>query len=222
MPVLSPATSRYPAADGSEETTVVRVMIAEDTGILRETLSALISLQDDLDVVAEIATGDAIVPHALRHQPDVAVVDIDLPNVDGLTATAELREKVPGCQVLILTGLARPGNLPAALAAGATGFLLKDTSAADLVAAIRRVAAGERVIDATMAVSALQQRHSPLSPRETDVLRHYAAGTDPRDIAATLFLSYGTVRNYLASAMSKLDARNRVDAIRIATEAGWL
>jgi two-component system response regulator DesR len=201
---------------------VVRVMIAEDTGILRETLSSLIALQDDLAVVAEIASGDAIVPYALRHQPDVAVVDIDLPQVDGLTATAELREKVPACRVLILTGLARPGNLPAALAAGATGFLLKDTTAADLVTAIRRVAAGERVIDATMAVSALQQPRSPLSPRETDVLRHYATGTDPRDIAAKLFLSYGTVRNYLASAMVKLDARNRVDAIRIATEAGWL
>jgi len=197
-------------------------MIAEDTGILRETLSSLIALQDDLEVVAEVASGDAIVPHALRHRPEVAVIDIDLPRVDGLTATAELREKVRGCRVLILTGLARPGNLPAALAAGATGFLLKDTTAADLVTAIRRVGAGERVIDATMAVSALQQPRSPLSPRETDVLRHYAAGTDPRDIAATLFLSYGTVRNYLASAMVKLDARNRVDAIRIATEAGWL
>jgi len=210
-------------AGGGEGTmTVVRVMIAEDTGILRETLSALIAMQDDLDVVAEVASGDAIVPYALRHQPDVVVVDIDLPRVDGITATAELRAKVPDCQVLILTGLARPGNLPAALAAGATGFLLKDTSAADLVAAIRRVAAGERVIDATTAVNALQQPQSPLSPRETDVLRHYAAGTDPRDIAAKLFLSYGTVRNYLASAMAKLNARNRVDAIRIATEAGWL
>ncbi|ONI76104.1 DNA-binding response regulator [Actinosynnema sp. ALI-1.44] len=201
---------------------MVRVMIAEDTGILRETLSALIALQDDLDVVAEIATGDAIVPSAQRHRLDVAVVDIDLPHVDGLTATAELREKVPGCQVLILTGLARPGNLPAALAAGAIGFLLKDTSAVELVAAIRRVAAGEKVIDATIAASALQQRPSPLSPRETDVLRRFAAGADLRDIAGELFLSYGTVRNYLAAAMVKLDARNRVDAIRIATEAGWL
>ncbi|ALG09528.1 response regulator transcription factor [Kibdelosporangium phytohabitans] len=201
---------------------MVRVLIAEDTGILRETLSALIALQDDLDVVAEIGTGDAIVPSAQRFQPDVAVVDIDLPHVDGLTATARLREEVPGCQVLILTGLPRPGNLPAALAAGAIGFLLKDTSAADLVAAIHRVAAGEKVIDATVAANALQQRQSPLSPRETDVLRLYAAGVDPRDIAAELFLSYGTVRNYLASAMVKLDARNRVDAIRIATEEGWL
>ncbi|GAB3878731.1 response regulator transcription factor [Kibdelosporangium lantanae] len=197
-------------------------MIAEDTGILRETLAAVLALQDDLDVVAEVASGDAVVPYALRHQPDIVVMDIDLPRVDGITATADLRARVPGCQVLILTGLARPGNLPAALAAGATGFLLKDASAADLVAAIRRVAAGERVIDATMAVNALQEPRSPLSPRETDVLRHYADGTDPRDIAATLFLSYGTVRNYLASAMVKLNARNRVDAIRIAAEAGWL
>lgn len=201
---------------------MLRVMIAEDTGILRETLSALLGLQDDMEVVAEVASGDAVVPSALRHRPDVAVVDVDLPGVDGLTATADLRDVVPACQILILTGIARPGNLRTALAAGATGFLLKDTSAADLVTAIRRVAVGERVIDATMAASALQQPGSPLSPRETDVLRHYAAGTDPRDIATTLFLSYGTVRNYLASAMTKLDARNRVDAIRIATEAGWL
>ena len=201
---------------------MVRVLLAEDTGILRETLSALLSLQDDLEVVAEVGTGDAIVPAAQRHRPDVAIVDVDLPGLDGITATGQLRAAVPACRVLILTGLARPANLRAALAAGASGFLLKDTKAADLVAAVRRVAAGEQVIDAAMAISALRAPASPLSPRETDVLRHYASGTDPRDIAAQLFLSYGTVRNYLASAMVKLDARNRVDAIRIATEAGWL
>jgi len=201
---------------------VVRVLIAEDTGILRETLSALLALQEDLEVVAEVATGDRIVPLARVHRPDVALLDVDLPELDGIAATRQLREALPECQVLILTGLARPANLRAALAAGANGFLLKDTKAADLVAAIRRVANGEQVIDATMAVSALRAPESPLSPRETDVLRHYATGTDPRDIATELFLSYGTVRNYLASAMVKLDARNRVDAIRIATEAGWL
>lgn len=201
---------------------MVRVLLAEDTGILRETLAALLSLQDDLEVVAEVSSGDAIVPAARRYAPDVAIVDVDLPGLDGITATGQLRAAVPDCQVLILTGLPRPANLRAALAAGASGFLLKDAKAAGLVAAVRRVAAGEQVIDASMAVSALRAPVSPLSPRETDVLRHYASGIDPRDIAAQLFLSYGTVRNYLASATVKLDARNRVDAIRIATEAGWL
>ena len=197
-------------------------MIAEDTGILRETLSALLRLQDDLDVVAEVSSGDRIVPAALEHRPDVAVVDIDLPRMDGITATAELGHRVPACAVLILTGLARPGNLRAALDAGAKGFLLKDTPAADLIAAIRRVAAGEPVIDPASAAAALRQRPTPLTARETAVLQRYAAGAEPREIAAELFLSYGTVRNYLASAMVKLAARNRVDAIRIATAAGWL
>jgi two-component system response regulator DesR len=220
---MSLTTVSYaPGIDRAGEVATVRVLIAEDTGILRETLSALLALQDDFEVVAEVAAGDRIVPAAQQHRPDVAVVDVDLPGLDGITATARLREVLPECAVLILTGLARPANLRAALAAGATGFLLKDTLAADLVAAIRRVAAGERVIDAGMAVTALQTPESPLSPRETDVLRHYAQGIDVRDIATELFLSYGTVRNYLASALVKLDARNRVDAIRIATEAGWL
>ena len=201
---------------------MVRVLIAEDTGILRETLSALLQLQDDLDVVAEVSSGDRIVPAALEHHPDVAVVDIDLPRVDGITATAELSHRVPGCAVLILTGLARPSNLRAALDAGARGFLLKDTPAADLIAAIRRVAAGEPVIDPTSAAAALQQRPTPLTPRETAVLQRYAAGAEPREIAAELFLSYGTARNYMASAVTKLGGRNRMDAVRIATEAGWL
>jgi two-component system, NarL family, response regulator DesR len=203
-------------------TAPVRVMIAEDTGILRETLSALLQLEDDLVVVAEVGSGADIVPTARHHRPDVAIVDIDLPQVDGLTASAELRDAVPQCRVLVLTGLARPEHLRRALDIGVAGFLVKDTPAADLITAIRRVAAGERVVDPTLAILALQAQPCPLTPRESAVLKRYASGQDPKQIAAELFLSYGTVRNYLASVLTKLDARNRVEAIRIATDAGWL
>ena len=201
---------------------MIRVLVAEDTGILRDTLVAVLDLQPDLDVVAQVAKGDAIVPEALRHAPDVAIVDIDLPVVDGLTATVELRREVPGCRVLILTAFARPGHLRTALAAGATGFLGKDTPAAELMEAVRRVAAGEQVVDHGLAVAALRSRDNPLSSREAEVLRSFAAGGSPPDIARELHLTVGTVRNYLASAMVKLDARNRVDAVRIATDQGWM
>jgi two-component system response regulator DesR len=201
---------------------VIRILVAEDTAILRDTLVAVLNLQDDLDVVAEVGTGDAIVPAALHHRPDVALVDIDLPGIDGLTAAAALHERLPACRVLILTALARPGNLRTALTARVAGFLAKDTAAADLIRAIRRVAAGEPVFDPALTLASLQARPSPLTPREADVLRAYATGTEPRQIAGELHLSYGTVRNYLAAATVKLGARNRVDAIRIATESGWL
>lgn len=201
---------------------MIRVLLAEDMQILRDTLVALLKLEEDIEVVAEVRDGDAIVPAALAHQPDVAVVDIDLPGTDGLTAAAELHDQVPQCKVLILTVLARPGNLRRALAAQVGGFLPKDTPAAELVDALRRVAAGERVVDQGLALKALEVPENPLSPREAEVLRRFAAGADPAEIAAALFLSYGTVRNYLASAVTKLGARNRVDAVRIAAEAGWL
>ncbi len=201
---------------------MIRVLVAEDMRILRDTLVALLRLEDDIEVVAEVADGRAIVPTALDKRPDVAVVDIDLPGTDGLTAAAELHERCPGCQVLILTVLGKPGNLRRALAAHVAGFLPKDTPAAELVAAVRRVVAGERVIDPQLVLKALEIQDNPLSPRETEVLRRFAAGAGPAEIAATMFLSYGTVRNYLASAVTKLGARNRVDAIRIAADAGWL
>jgi two-component system response regulator DesR len=190
--------------------------------ILRDTLVALLRLEDDMDVVAEACDGEAIVPAAVATQPDVAVVDIDLPGTDGLTAAAKLREQCPGCKVLILTVLGQPGNLRRALAAQVAGFLPKDTPSAELIDAVRRIAAGERVIDPQLALKALEVPDNPLSPREAEVLRRFAAGAGPAEIAATLFLTYGTVRNYLASAVTKLGARNRVDAVRIAAEAGWL
>jgi two-component system response regulator DesR len=201
---------------------VIRVLVAEDMRILRETLTTVLELEPDIEVVAEVDTGDQILSAVLEHRPDVAVLDIDLPKTDGLTAAAELRDRAPDSRVLILTGLGRPGNLRRALAARVAGFVLKDAPSHELVDAVRRIAAGERVIDAQLAVAALEMPDNPLSPREVEVLKRHAAGADPEEIAAAMYLTYGTVRNYLASAVTKLGARNRVDAARIAADAGWL
>ncbi|MET8002252.1 response regulator transcription factor [Nonomuraea glycinis] len=201
---------------------MIRVLIAEDMRILRDTLVALLELEDDLKVVAELSSGADVVPAALEHRPDVAVLDIDLPGADGLTAAAELRRRLPQCRTLILTGLGRPGTLRRALAAQVSGFLVKDAPAQELLDAVRRVAMGERVIDANLALAALETTENPLSPREAEVLRQHANGASVAEIAGEVHLTYGTVRNYLASAVTKLGARNRVDAARIADEAGWL
>jgi two-component system response regulator DesR len=201
---------------------MIRILIAEDVRILRDTLVAVLRLEDDLDVVAAAASGSEIVPAALQHRPDVAVLDIDLPGVDGLTAAAELHQRLPECRTLILTGLGKPGNLRRAMAARVGGFMIKDSPAEQLIDAVRRVAAGERVVDPQLALAALEMADNPLSPREAEILKRHAAGASAAEIAAELFLSYGTVRNYLASAVTKLGARNRVDAARIATDAGWL
>ncbi|GAA1016557.1 DNA-binding response regulator [Acrocarpospora pleiomorpha] len=201
---------------------MVRILIAEDMRILRDTLVALLELEDDLEVVAELASGDHIVPAALQHRPDVAVLDIDLPGTDGLAAAAELHRLLPECRTLILTGLGKPGTLRRALAAHVSGFIVKDAPSQELVDAVRRVAAGDRVIDATLALAALEASGNPLSPREAEVLKRHAGGASAAEIAAAMHLSYGTVRNYLASSVTKLGARNRVDAARIADEAGWL
>jgi two-component system, NarL family, response regulator DesR len=207
-----------PGPDGR----VVRVLVAEDMRILRDTMVAVLNLEDGIEVVAQVTDGDGIVAEAIATRPDVAVVDIALPGTDGLTAAAQLHQQYPDCKVLILTVLGNPGNLRRALAAHVAGFLVKDTPAADLAAAVRTVAAGGRVIDPQLALSALEVPDNPLSPREAEVLRRFAAGAGPAEIAAAVHLSYGTVRNYLASAVTKLGARNRVDAVRIAAEAGWL
>jgi two-component system response regulator DesR len=201
---------------------VIRVLVAEDVRILRETLVAVLSLEADMEVVAEVSVGDQIVAAALEHRPDVAVMDIDMPGTDGLTAAAELHNRLPECRVLILTGLGRPGNLRRAVAARVAGFVVKDAPSQELIDAVRQVAAGGRVIDLQLALAALEAPDNPLSPREAEVLKRHAAGADPAEIAAEMFLSYGTVRNYLAAAVTKLGARNRVDAARIAADAGWL
>ena len=201
---------------------MIRVLLAEDSAILRDTLVAVLDLQDDIEMVAAVATGPEIVPAVKAHVPDVAVLDIDLPGLDGLAAAALIARDAPDCRVLILTALAQPSNLRAAIDAGVAGFLAKDTSATDLIAAIRTIAAGGQIVDSGLALAALQAEPSPLSERETEVLRLHAGGMDPRDIAGQLFLSYGTVRNYLASATDKLGARNRTHAAIIADERGWL
>ncbi len=201
---------------------MIHVLLAEDSGLLRDTLLAVLDLQDDIEVVAAVATGPEIVPAVRANSPDVAVLDIDLPGLDGISAAGQIAREFAGCRVLILTALAHPANLRAALDAGAAGFLAKDTSAGELIAAIRRIAEGGRVVESGLALATIEASPSPLSERETEVLRLHAAGKDPRDIAAELFLSYGTVRNYLASATDKLGARNRTHAAIIATERGWL
>ena len=201
---------------------MIRVLLAEDMRILADTLAAVLSLEDDIEVVARVSDGTAVVPAAVGVQPDVAVVDIDMPGTDGVSAATALREQCPGCRVLILTVLGSPGTLRKALAAGVAGFLPKETPAAELADAIRAVAAGGKVIDQKLAVAALEAPDNPLSPREAEVLRRFATGAGPAEIASAVNLSYGTVRNYLASAVTKLGARIRVDAVRIAAEAGWL
>lgn len=190
--------------------------------MLRRALVSLLELEPDIEVVAEVDSGDQIVPVALRKRPDVAVLDIDLPGMDGIRAAEILHEKLPECRTIILTSLGRPGNLRRALQAHATGFLPKDADPDQLAAAIRSVNAGRQVVDPQLAVATLQAEENPLSAREMEVLRLISEGENILEIARALFLSAGTVRNYLTTSVSKLKARNRIDAVRIARESGWL
>jgi two-component system response regulator DesR len=201
---------------------VIKVLIAEDVHMVRGALVALLRLESDIEVVAEVAGGDEIMPAARATHPHVAVIDIDLPGKDGLTAASELHEQLPECRTLILTSLGRPGTLRRALAAKVGGFLLKDAPPDKLASAIREVSVGRRVVDSDLALAAWDSADCPLTGREIEVLRLAADGANAVDIAARLYLSAGTVRNYLTTAVTKLNARNRVDAIRIAKEAGWL
>jgi two-component system response regulator DesR len=200
----------------------LKILLAEDVHMVRGALVALLHLEPDLRVVASVDRGDAIVPAALETQPDVAVIDIDLPGTDGLTATAELHEKLPSCRTLILTTLGRPGTLRRALTAQVGGFLLKDSQPEELAKAVRLVASGQRVLDPHLALSAWDVADNPLSPRELEVLRLAARGADTTEIAGCLYLSKGTVSNYLTAIVAKLGARNRIDAVRIAEDAGWI
>ncbi|CAM4009160.1 DNA-binding response regulator [Kibdelosporangium persicum] len=201
---------------------MIKVLLAEDVHMIRGALAALLNLEPDIEVVAEVAEGDEILPAALRTRPDVAVIDIDLPRKDGLDAAGEIHHRVPTCRTLILTNLGRPGTLRRALSASVSGFILKDSPADELANAVRGVAAGRRVVDGDLAVAAWGSTECPLTNREIQVLRMAADGKNPTDIAADLNLSLGTVRNYLTTSVTKLQGRNRLDAIRIAREAGWL
>jgi two-component system, NarL family, response regulator DesR len=201
---------------------VIRILIAEDMHMIRGALVALLRLESDIEVVAELERGDTILEAALRTRPDVAVVDIDLPGLDGLSAAAALHEQLPSCKTLVLTGLSQPGNLLRALKIHVRGFLLKDAPAPQLASAIRAVAAGRRVLDPDLVAAAVETGATPLTERETDVLRAAQLGGSTVEIAERLHLSPTTVRNYLSNAIGKLGARNRLDAIRIAEDAGWL
>jgi two-component system response regulator DesR len=201
---------------------MIGVLLAEDMRMLREALVGVLNLADDIEVVAAVEAGDAIVPTALRTRPNVAVLDIELPGLDGISAAAQLHQWLPDCRTLILTGVGRPGLLRRAQSAHVAGFMVKDARPEDLLDAIRVVATGGRVIDPQLAFAALDAAGNPLTERENDVLRLTASGAEQAEVAARLGLSSGTVRNYLATAVAKLGARNRVDAIRIASEAGWL
>lgn len=201
---------------------MIRVLIAEDMHLIRGAIVALLSLEEDMEVVAELESGDKIVETALRTRPDVAVVDIELPHMDGLTAADLLYQQLPECRTLVLTGLGQPGNLLRALKAHVRGFIVKDAPAETLADGVRRVAAGERVIDPELVAAALETGASPLTAREADVLRSAESGISTEAIATQLSLSPATVRNYLSNAISKVHANNRIDAIRIARNAGWL
>jgi len=201
---------------------MIRVLLAEDQAMVRGALAALLALEGDIDVVAEVARGDAVVPAALASRPDVALLDIEMPGRDGLSAAADLRAALPSCRALILTTFGRPGYLRRAMEGGAAGFLLKDAPAAQLAVAIRRAVAGERVVDPALAMTALSEGGNPLSERERAVLAAAAPGDSVAAIAAALYLSEGTVRNYLSSAIQKLEVHNRAEAARLAERKGWL
>ena len=201
---------------------MIRVLLAEDQSMVRGALGALLGLERDIEVVAEVARGDEVVPKALETRPDVALLDIEMPGLDGLSAAAQLRLAVPACRVVILTTFGRPGYLRRAMEAGASGFLLKDAPATELASAIRRTAAGGRVVDPALAVAALSEGSNPLSGRERDVLAASNELATIAEIADRLALSEGTVRNHLSAAIQKVGARNRAEAARISDEKGWL
>jgi len=201
---------------------MIKLLIADDQALVRGALAALLDLEPDLTVVAEVGRGDEVVSSALKAEPDVALLDVEMPGLDGIAATAELRAAVPDCRVLVVTTFGRPGYLRRAMEAGASGFVVKDTPAAQLADAVRRVHAGLRVVDPTLAAETLVAGASPLTGRESDVLRAARDGGTVADIARTLHLSEGTVRNHLSAAIGKTGSRTRAEAVRIAVENGWL
>nr|WP_202897693.1 response regulator transcription factor [Actinopolymorpha pittospori] len=197
-------------------------MLADDQHLVRGALAALLSLEPDIEVVGEVGRGDEVLAKARETRPDVALLDVEMPGGDGITATRELRVGLPACRVLVVTTFGRPGYLRRALEAGASGFVVKDTPASQLADSIRRVHQGLRVVDPTLAVESLASGDSPLTRRERDVLQETRGGGTVADIARALSLSEGTVRNHLSSAIGKTGARTRAEAVRIADSQGWL
>jgi two-component system, NarL family, response regulator DesR len=200
----------------------IRLLLADDQALVRGALASLLDLEPDMAVVAEVARGDEVVDAAQQSQPDVALLDVEMPGIDGIEATRRLRAALPDVKVVIVTTFGRPGFLRRALVAGASGFVVKDTPARQLADAVRRVHSGLRVVDPTLAADSLAVGESPLTAREAEVLRAARDGGSVSDIAASVFLSEGTVRNHLSSAIGKTEARNRADAVRVAEENGWL
>jgi two-component system response regulator DesR len=201
---------------------VIKVLLAEDQGMMRGALALLLGLEEDFEVVGQVATGDRIVPTAREVRPDVAVLDIEMPGRSGLDAAADLHAELPACKILIVTTFGRPGYLRRAMEAGASGFLVKDGPVEELARAIRRVLAGERVVDPELATAALSAGPNPLTARERDVLAAAVDGSTIADIAGRLHLSESTVRNYLSAAIGKTGSRNRIEAVRAARHNGWL
>ena len=201
---------------------MIRVLIAEDQAMVRGALAALLRLEGDIEVVAEVERGDAVLASAQSARPDIALLDIELPGRDGLAVAEQLREALPTCRVVMLTTFGRAGYLRRAMDSGAAGFLLKDGPASELATAIRRATRGERVVDPALALSALSQGNNPLTQREREVLAAAIDGAAVAEMARQLFLSEGTVRNHLSVAIQKIGARNRVQAARIAESKGWL
>ncbi|KTS92032.1 MerR family transcriptional regulator [Microbacterium testaceum] len=201
---------------------VIRLLIADDQALVRGALAALLGLEHDIEVVAQVGRGDEVVEAARASEATVALLDIEMPGIDGIAAASLLRSEVPGCRALIVTTFGRPGYLARAMQAGASGFVVKDTPAAELADAVRRVSLGLRVVDPALAAESLAQGDSPLTERETDVLAAARDGGSIADIARTVHLSEGTVKNHLSSAIGKTGGRNRADAVRVAVERGWL
>jgi two-component system, NarL family, response regulator DesR len=201
---------------------MIRLLLADDQELIRKALAVMLALEDDFEVVASVGRGDEVAAAARAHRPDVALLDIDMPGIDGLAAAAVLAQEVPGCRPVILTTFGRPGYLRRAMESGAFGFVVKDAPAEQLADAIRRVAAGERVVDPALAAATLASGSSPLTARERDVLVASRPGATVSEIAGKLFLTEGTVRNYLSAAIAKTGTRNRAEAVRTADERGWL
>ncbi|NUW44045.1 response regulator transcription factor [Nonomuraea rhodomycinica] len=202
--------------------TTIRVLLAEDQTMFRGAMATLLGMEPDIEVVGDVGRGDEVVGACEAFRPDLALLDIEMPGIDGLEAARRLSKAVPGTKVIIVTTFGRTGYLHAALAAGASGFLLKDAPVTELADAIRRVAAGQRVIDPALAVQALSEGSSPLTPRETEILAASRGHGTIAELARELYLSPGTVRNHLSAAIQKLGARTRAEAVEIAEEKGWL
>ncbi|MFD1504664.1 response regulator transcription factor [Georgenia yuyongxinii] len=201
---------------------MIRILLADDETLIRDALAGLLGLEEDLEIVATAASGPEAVAAARKHSPDVAVLDLQMPGLDGIATAAQLTEQVPGCRSVIVTSHGRPGYLKKALAGGVAAFLPKTVSARVLADVVRQVHDGGRYVDPELAAEAISAGDSPLTPREADVLELAADGAPVEEIAQRAHLSPGTVRNYLSAAAAKLGAANRHEAVHVARRHGWI